>query len=59
MIIVVSNRLVHENGSNDSFFGEILNPQGVDKITIAKAFYQENQKSFLKYNHHLPSNYFH
>ncbi|MEA5536813.1 alpha/beta hydrolase [Crocosphaera sp. XPORK-15E] len=47
MIIVISNRLINDNRNDENFLGEILNPQGADKITIAKAFYQENQKSWL------------
>ncbi len=47
MIIVISNRLINDHHKNELFFGESLNPQGSDQITIAKAFYQKPQKSWL------------
>ena len=47
MIIVISNRVTNENYHNEYFFGETLNPQGADKITIAKAHYQEHNNSWL------------
>ena len=40
MIIVISNRIINESSNKEDFFGETLNPQGADKLRIAKAYYQ-------------------
>lgn len=42
MIIVVSNRLINENRSDEEFFSETLNLQGEERVTLARAFQRED-----------------
>ena len=47
MIIVVSNREVNENLSDENVFGERVNPQGINELRFATASFEQTQQRWF------------